>query len=125
MANSEKLYIAKEDLFRFGSAASSNISKPRPKEITTIEVNGVLTIVANGRGISLFNKAGLDKSRLTGWVWEIKQGTVFPAGLKLIKDNSSTGHHTLTPIHNMPLSQYIGLLEQVAVRCQKTFKKQA
>ena len=121
----EKLFIAREDLFRFGNGTNSNISKPRPKEITTIEINGVLHIVANGRGISLFNKAGLDKTRLTGWVWEVKEKTTFPMGLRLIKDNSSTGHHTLAPLSNMPLSQYIGLLEQVAVRCQKSFKKQA
>lgn len=123
--SAENFYMAKEDLFRFGSATSSNLSKPRPKEITITEVNGVIHIVANGRGISLFNKAGMDKSRLTGWVWEIKKHTSFPVGLKLIKDNSSTGHHTLAPLHNMPLSQYIGLLEQVATQGQKLFKKQA
>ena len=60
MANNEKLYIAQEDLYRFGNSASSRISKVRPREITTINVNGIETIVANGHGVSLFNKEGLD-----------------------------------------------------------------
>ena len=121
----ENLFIVKEDLYRFGSASSSTMSKVRPREITTTEVNGILHIVANNRGISLFDKIGLEKSRLTGWVWELKRGTPLPVGLKLIKDNSSTGHHTLAPAHNMPVSQYIGLLEQVAVRCEQSFMKKA
>ena len=125
--NKEMLYIAKEDLYRFGNSTSARISKVRPREIQTIEVNGIVSIVANGAGVSLFNKDGLDKNQhLTGWVWEIKQGTHFPVGLKLIKDTiGSPGHHMLAPSRNMPLSQYIGLLEQVAISCQKIYKKQA
>lgn len=122
--NPEDLYIAKEDLYRFGNSLTSNISSVRPKEITVVEINGIKTIIANKRGISLFNRAGLEKTHLTGWVWEIKRGTSFPIGLRLIKDSEATGHHTLAPAHNMPLSQYIGLLEQVAIHCEKLFKKQ-
>lgn len=122
--NTEKLYIAKEDLYRFGNNSSSRISAVRPREITVTVVNGIENIVANNNGVSLFNRIGLDETHLTGWVWEIKQGTHFPIGLKLIKKGSK-GHHMLVPTRNMPLSQYIGLLEQVAMHGNKIFKKQA
>lgn len=123
--NREKLYLAQEDLYRFGSSTTSRLSAVKPREIDTMNVNGIETVVANGRGVSLYNKEGLDVCDLTGWVWEIKQNTPFPAGLKLIKDNSPLGHHALAPLYNMPLSQYVGLLEQVAIHCKKLFKKKA
>jgi hypothetical protein len=125
MSNKEKLYIAQEDLFRFGSGTSSRISNVKPREVDTIHINGVEVVVANGGGVSLYNREGLDKCALTGWVWEIRAGTYFPIGLKLIKDDDPLGHYTLAPTYNMPLSQYIGLLEQVAIRCQKLFRKKA
>lgn len=124
--NTEKLYISQEDLFRMGNSTSSRLSSVRQREITTIDVNGIETIVANGNGVSLFNKEGLDSTFLNGWVWEIKEGTTFPAGLKIVKDNKgSIGHHMLVPTRNMPLTQYIGLLEETAIYCRKLYKKQA
>lgn len=125
MSNKEKIYIAQEDLFRFGSSSSSRISNVKPREIDTMPINGINVVIANGNGISLYNKQGLDACALTGWVWEIRAGTYFPTGLKLIKDDDPLGHYTLAPAHNMPLSQYIGLLEQVLIHCKKLYKKKA
>ena len=121
----ENLYISQEDLFRLGNGTSSRISDVKPREISTTTINGIETVVADGRGISLYNKEGLDKAPLTGWVWIIKSGTTFPSGLKLIQDDDPFGHYTLAPMYNMPLNQYIGLLEQVAIYCEKSFRKKA
>ncbi len=121
--NTEKLYIVKDDLYRLGNSTSSRLAKVRPSEVKTVEINGVQTIIADNNGVSVFTKEGLDESPLTGWVWEIKQGTPFPMGLKLVK-RGSKGHHMLCPTRNMPLSQYVGLLEQVAIHCKKLYKKQ-
>lgn len=118
------LYICEEDLYRFGNNTSSRLAHVRPKEITTVVVNGVEMIVANNNGVSVFNKEGLDQTHLTGWVWEIKRGTSLPFGLKLVQ-RGSKGHHMLVPIQNMPLSQFVGLLEQVAIRCKRIFQKRA
>lgn len=123
MSNTETLYIASEDLYRLGNASSSLIDRVRDQEIETIEINGIRVVIANNMGISLYNKAGIEQAPVSGWVWEIKQGTFFPQGLKLIKDDLPEGHHTLAPSHNMPYSEYISLLEKVAIRCQKVFKK--
>lgn len=62
-----------------------------------MEVNGIKRVIANGKGISLYNKAGLDKMPLSGWVWEIKVPTAFPIGLKLIKDDKPEGNYTGAP----------------------------
>jgi len=123
MSNNEKLYIAKEDLYRLGNAGSSLISRVREREVDIIEINGNKTIVANGKGISLYNRAGLEKIPLSGWVWEIRVSTIFPIGLKLIKDDRPEGHYTLAPMYNMLFSQYTSLLDRVAVHCQKVFRK--
>lgn len=123
----EKLYLTQEDLYRFGNSTSSRLTKVRPTEIDTMEINGILTVIANNKGVSLFNKEGLDKTHLTGWVWEISKSTTLPAGLKLFKDTSSgasPGHFMLVPSRNMTLSEYIGLLETVAIKCRKLLKKQ-
>ncbi|MGH1487339.1 MAG: hypothetical protein ACRBCI_14085 [Cellvibrionaceae bacterium] len=122
--NSEKLYLVKEDLYRLGNSISSRLPRVRPSEITTMDMNGVKTIITNNNDVSVFTKDGLNESPLTGWAWEIKQGAVFPAGLKLVK-RGSKGHHMIVPIRNMPLNQYVGLLEQVAIHCKKVYKKQA
>jgi hypothetical protein len=121
----EILYIAQEDLYRVGNAASSLISRLRDFEVDTYEVNGVTMVTSNDKGISLYNKVGIDKIPLAGWVWVINAGTSFPMGLRLIKDDKPEGHYTLAPAYNMLLSEYVSLLEKVAIQCQKLFKKKA
>lgn len=125
MSNKEILYIAKEDLYRFGNSSSSQISRLRLDEIDTYQMNDIEMVNSSDNGISLYNKEGLEESELTGWVWEIKEGTSFPFGLKLIKDNKPLGHYTLAPAAKMPFKEYVGLLEKVAIYCEKIYKKKA
>jgi len=82
-------------------------------------------IVANGKGVSLYNKSGLEHSSLSGWIWEINQGTQLPNGLYLRKDSdpNNEGHYFVCPRRNMPVNAYAGLLEQMALHCRKVFKK--
>ena len=122
---SEKLYFAEETLYRIGNGSSSRIASVRDREIDTIQINGIEVVKANGRGVSLYSREGLDLAPLSGWVWEIPPNYKFPVGLKLIKDDSPLGHYTVAPAANMPKSQFIGLLEQVALVCKKAFKKKA
>ena len=123
MTNKEKLYITQEDLFRVGNLSSPRLTNIRPNEINIIDINGIKMVVANGKGVSLYNQNGLEKSALTGWVWEIKQGSALPFGLTLREGKG--GHYLLCPSHNMPLNAYAGLLEKMALTCSKTYKKKA
>lgn len=125
MANNEKLYLTQEDLYRIGNSTSSKLTDVRQGEIKTIEVNGVKTIVANDKGVSLYNKQGLNDAPLSGWVYEIKEGTALPSGLKLWKDPDITGHYHVCAAQNMPYHKYVGLLEELAIHCQKIFKKKS
>ncbi len=125
MKTKEAIYLSPETLYRLGNSSSPLLTRVRSGEVDTINVNGVTMIVANGKGISLYNKRGLELAPLSGWVWEIKPHTQFPLGLKLIKDDSPEGHYTLCPVRNMPVSEFVSLLEKVVVHCKKAFKKKA
>jgi hypothetical protein len=125
MDHAEQLYMAPEDLYRLGNAESSLVSRVRERDVDIQEINGIKMVVANGQGISLYNKNGLEKMPLSGWVWEIKASTAFPAGLKLIRDDRPEGHYTLAPVHNMLFGEYVSLLERVAVHCRRVYRKRA
>lgn len=125
MAYNDKFYLAPEDLYRFGNSTSSFLDRIRPGEVQLAEQNGIEMIVANGAGVSLYSKEGAEKASLAGWVWEIPAQTSFPIGLVLIDDGdaSKPGHYTLAPANTMPYAKYVGLLGEVAISCQKVFKK--
>jgi hypothetical protein len=121
----ETVYLSPETLYRLGNGSSPLLTKVRSNEVDTIQINSVTMIVANGKGISLYNKKGLDLAPLSGWVWEIKSNTPMPLGLKLIKDDRPEGHYSLCPSRNMPVSEFVSLLEKVVIHCKKAFKKKA
>ena len=125
MNSKEVLYLATETLYRLGNETSPLLSRMRPDDIDIIDVNGVKMVVANKKGVSLYNKEGLDLVPLNGWVWEIKAHTNLPPGLKLVNDNNPVGHYTLSPIRNMSVHEFLGLLDKVAIHCKKVFKKKA
>lgn len=52
-------------------------------------------VAANQKGVSLYNKEGLDLVPLTAWVWKIKAHTNLPPGIKLGKGNNPLGLYTL------------------------------
>ena len=124
MLTSEKLYITQEDLYRVGNSESPQLTKIRPGEVTLKDINGIIMIISDGKGISLYNRKGLDKSELSGWVYEIKSGTALPPDLYLKKDDNKEGHYFVCPVKNMPAKHYVGELEKIAVFCEKYFKKQ-
>jgi len=125
MKPNEVIYLSPESLYRIGNASSPLLTKVRPGEVDTTEVNGVIHIVANGKGISLYSKRGLNLAPLTGWVWEISPNTPLPIGLKLIKDDRPEGHYSLAPSRNMSVHEFIVQLEKVVIHCKKVFKKKA
>ena len=117
------LYLAPEDLFRLGNSTDPRLTHiRRPKDIDTVEINGLLVVIANGKGISLATEEKISKSPVSGWVWKISKGTQMPQGLRLINDRP--GHYSICPISNMPLDEFKGLLSKLALKCQKVFKKQ-
>lgn len=64
----KEFYLIPEEIFRMGSSTNSRLSNVRPKDVTKMEINGITVIVANGKGISVFDKVGINESPMTGWV---------------------------------------------------------
>ena len=58
---------------------------------------------------------------MSGWVWKFARGTAMPADLKLVTD--SPGHYLVAPVKNMPVDKYKGILEEMALKALKLFKK--
>jgi hypothetical protein len=119
----EDFYFAPEDLYRLGNSTDPRLTKIRqPKDVDTMELNGIVMVVSNGKGISLSTKTRIDNTQMSGWVWKITRGIQIPQGLKLINDRE--GHYSICPVVNMPLDEFKGLLSKLAIKCQKVFKKQ-
>lgn len=115
-------YIIPEELFRLGNTNSSRLSHVRSKDVDTIEINGITVILANGKGISVFDKQGINESPMTGWVWRFAPNTPPPSGLKFTQDKPH--HYCISPAYNMPIDKYKGLLEEMALYAARVFKKE-
>ncbi len=87
-----------------------------------MEVNGILVITANGKGISVFDLEGINESPMNGWVWRFPSGTTPPIGLKMVQDKPH--HYCISPTQNMPIDKFKGLLEEMALKATRVFKKE-
>ena len=58
---------------------------------------------------------------MTGWVWSFSPNTTLPPGLKLVQDKPH--HYCIAPVQNMPVDKYKGLLEELALKANRVFKK--
>lgn len=119
MLNPEDLYIMNvdalhDDLYRMGNSASPNFSESRSlRDCSTIDRNGIKVVIANGNGFSAFNFITPDMKR-GAKVWRIRKGTPLPYDIRLVKDLTRQGHYMLAPAVDMPLSKFLGLLEEIA-----------
>ena len=82
----KEFYIIPEEIFRLGNLNSPRLSNVRPRDVNTTIINGIEVIIANGKGISVFDKTGINESPMSGWVWQFSQNIQIPVGLKLVQD---------------------------------------
>jgi hypothetical protein len=85
--------------------------------------NGDDYVDATSGGISTFNKPNLKFGNR--W-WKLPKGTRIPAGLRISRDagiNPNTGqiHYTIRPEHDMSLSIFVMLLQQLAAHAAPLF----
>ncbi len=52
-------YIVPEDIYRLGNVGGPRLSNVRARDVDTTEINGVTVVVANGKGISVFDIDGI------------------------------------------------------------------
>tara|TARA_B110000211_G_C13839814_1_gene447374 strand:- start:274 stop:699 length:426 start_codon:yes stop_codon:yes gene_type:complete len=118
----KEFYLVPEEVFRLGNSSSPKLSNVRPRDVDTMLVNDIRVIIANGKGISIFDRAGIDESPMSGWVWRFPPNTRPSLGLKLVKDKAH--HYCIAPERNMPMDKYKGLLEEMALKASRVFKKE-
>lgn len=99
--------------------------RPRPADITIEMRDGEkwVSVKDRPRGVSTFDQSGLPRGN--GWNYVcIPRGTILPEGLAIVRDqfNHTFGatHYTIAPAHDMPLTRFKALLQQLA--CQLTRK---
>ncbi len=119
---SKEFYIVPEEIFRLGNSGSPRFSNVRSKDVDTVIINGIVIIRANGKSISVFDRQGINESPMSGWVWRFPPNMQPPFGLKLVKDKEH--HYCIAPTQNMPIEKYKGLLEEMALRATRVFKKE-
>lgn len=117
-----EFYLIPEEIFRLGNSNSPRLSNIRPRDVNITIVNGIEVIIANGKGISVFDKQRINEAPMSGWVWQFSQNTQIPIGLKLVQDKKH--HYCIAPIQNMPIDKYKGLLEEMAMYAKRIYKKE-
>ena len=113
------LYLSQEDLYRFGNSSSPRLDHVRNNDVDLYEVNAIMHIRANGKGISLLTEQ--DAARKPGWLWRIPKNTPMVPGLALNPDRP--GHFSLCPVTDMTLDKYRALLSELALHCQRVRKQ--
>ena len=70
---SQLLHMLDEDLYRLGNSTSPKLHNVRADDVNTYERNGIVMVVANGKGISLITEARLKRIEkvATGYVWKL------------------------------------------------------
>lgn len=91
-----EFYLVPEEVFRLGNSSSPRLSNVRSRDVDTMELNGITVVIANGKGISIFDKEGIMRSPMVGWVWRFPPNTSLPFGLKLVKDKPH--HFCIAPL---------------------------
>lgn len=119
----KEFYIVPEEVFRVGNSTTPRLHMVKADEVDIMVVNGIKMVIANGRGVSLFTKKGLEETDLTGWVWKFRANTPIPTELKLVNDKPE--HYCVAPKQNMPADLYKGLLEKMGLAAEKVWKKRA
>lgn len=118
----KEFYLIPEDVFRLGNSQGPTLDNVRSRDIEFIELGGIKVVVANGKGVSVFDREGINQSPMTGWVWRLAMNVALPVGLKLVKDKPN--HFCIAPTQNMPLDKYKGLLEELGLKAERVFKKE-
>lgn len=117
----KSFFIIPEDVFRLGNAQGPRLGNVRARDVDTTSMNGILVVIANGKGVSVFDETGIAESPFEGWVWKLSAALQLPVGLQLVNDKPH--HYCVAPTTNMPIDKYKGLLEELGLRAERFIKK--
>ena len=123
MIAAEDLYIMDidkltKDLFRMGNSQGLAFTASRAEiDVTIVEQQGIKVVLAHGNGFSAFDYFTEIMKRPNKKIWKIKKGAKLPVGLALVKDRrpGHNGHYMIAPSKAMPLTKYLGALEELGL----------
>lgn len=121
------------NLYRNGAKNSSQLHKLRTMPPRTLEQSfdiqiykkhGVDYVSKDTGGISTFDR---EKPGFGAFWWKIPKGTKIPSGLRVSMDfnpkpSANPTHYTIRPLFDMPLTQYVSLLEELAKSAERMFE---
>ncbi|HFD32443.1 MAG TPA: hypothetical protein ENJ28_07065 [Gammaproteobacteria bacterium] len=113
------------DLYRMGNATWPKFDETRARSDVVIKkIDDIETVLANGNGFSAFDHLTKIMRKPGKKIWRIKKGVSIPEGLKLVKDKRKghEGHYMLAPAYNMPLEDYLKILEVFSFDRNKVVK---
>ena len=125
------LYMFGEDLYRLGNATTPKLQNVRVGDVQLQERNGIMWVIANGRGISLITQARLERDQQVNrgnYAWRLPANYPMPAGLVLkadtdrLKPGQVPDHYFLCPAKDMYLAEYIVLLTRLAANFERIRK---
>lgn len=124
--------VVPRNLFRSGTKNSPRLDKLRtmpPRvvgeafDIKIHQREGTAYVESDSGGISTFERS---IPTAGDYWWVIPKGTKIPLGLRVTQDRNPNPyrptHYTIRPAHDMPLSQYITLLQELALSAERTFE---
>lgn len=97
--------------------------KTRDPDILTYNKSGELWIDSKSGGVSLFDRLGVPNKK---WLYyKLSAGMQIPNGLYIVKDNLNkrhqSFHYSIKASWDMPLKQFLILLDDLAVNLIKEF----
>jgi hypothetical protein len=85
-----EFYLIPEDVYRLGNAEGPRLGHVRARDVDTTIVNGIAVVIANGKGISVFDLDAITHAPFNGWVWKLAATTPLPTGLKIVMTSLGT-----------------------------------
>ncbi|WP_444901515.1 hypothetical protein ACJJIG_18905 [Microbulbifer sp. SSSA007] len=116
-----EIYIASDSLPKYGLHKSEKTSELLTAILDTTLLNDRKIIIANGKGVRIFNQERINQLIQDGWICRFPAGTTLPEGLKIVEQ--SPGEFYISPERNMAERQFIALLKEMSLRAITIFKR--
>ncbi|WP_444909715.1 hypothetical protein [Microbulbifer sp. TRSA005] len=115
-----EIYIDSNSLPKFGYSREEDVNMLTSNLDTTF-LNNISIVIANGKGIRIFDQESINQSTLIGWVCRFPAGTTPPNGLRITEQGP--GQYYISPERNMTATRFIELLKEMSLKAITLFKR--
>ncbi|QFT55048.1 hypothetical protein [Microbulbifer sp. THAF38] len=115
-----EMYIDSNFLPKFGRFEQEENFEFLTSKLDTTFLNNRTIVIANGKGIRVFDQKSINQSNLNGWVCRFTASTKLPNGIKITEHTS--GQYFISPERNMTTERFIELLKEMSLSAITLFK---